>query len=465
MQAVADHGSLHAAQRQGWVTQSSASRRLTRLERRLRTVLVSRGSTGARLTDEGHALLHAGQRLLGAIDFAMANAADTDEPGPRLRVLQMAVSTEYTCEAGEEPAVGFPDVVFDLVPAARQDVWSRFDRYAVDAACGWARSTPALRRYGADVRLVVEEPQWVAVPRGHPLAGRGALGLEDLAEAEWVAIVGESTHEDLARAFARHGLTPRVGCTVHSRSAAADLVARGYGFALVSPLCAAPVEDAGYALRPLRQQVVRRLFLATDPLLLPEALARDLCTGLQRRYVQHAAERNPGYLRSTTFPLPAADLSAPPPGRSAATEPDGPRDPLPFLVCERHWTAEGPSSLVEAEHLYLLRVIERTGSLNRAASDLLITQPALTRRIHRLEQVCGRTLVHSAPRGTCLSPMARRLLHCTEAAEDRLDTLVAALRRAAASTTPPLPRQRPAGSGETSKNRASSLLLSSTEVC
>lgn len=74
-------------------------------------------------------------------------------------------------------------------------------------------------------------------------------------------------------------------------------------------------------------------------------------------------------------------------------------------------------------------MIGRTGSLNQAASALLVTQPALTRRIRRLEASCGLPLVHSTARGTSLSATARRLLACTGPAEHRLDALANHLRQ------------------------------------
>ncbi|WP_328905872.1 LysR family transcriptional regulator [Streptomyces sp. NBC_00234] len=445
LQAVSDHGSLHAVERGGRMTQSSASRRLIKLERRLRTPLVSRSSTGTELTEAGHALLHAGRRLVGAIDFAMATSHHRTDTEERLPVVQFAVGTERAYGMGRDLADRFPEAVFDVVPGDSRDVWQRFERYAVDAACGWETTRrPGLRRSEALVRTVVDEPQWVALPRDHPLARREALDLHDLADAEWVATVGGDACDDQGWAFSLLSPAPRVSFTVRSQSAALELVGRGYGVALVSPLSPEPEHELSLVLRPLRQRLVRRLSLAVDPLVVPLTLAHELCTWLRYGYAQRAAKRNPVYAASASFP-PLTEG----PGRPIRTRTEAdisPSDadaPLPVLLSELHWAGPESDNHFEAEHLHLLRVIHRIGSLNRAAATLLVTQPALTRRIHRLEKGCGLPLVYSTARGTSLSAAARRLLDCTGPAESRLDELVGRMRQHAAAQsigTPAAPR-------------------------
>lgn len=435
LQAVSDHGSLHAVERGGRMTQSSASRRLIKLERRLRTPLVSRSSTGTEPTEAGHALLHAGRRLLGAIDFAIATAHHEADVADRLPVVQFAVGTEWAYGLGRGLANRFPEMVFDVVPGDCHDIWKRFERYAVDAAFGWETARrPAVQRGDTLVLTVVEEPQWVALHREHPLARRDILDLHDLADAEWVAVVGGDSGDDQGRAFSRIIPAARVSFTVRSQSAALDLVGRGYGAALVSPASPEREHETCLVLRPLRQKLVRRLCLAVDQLAVPLPLTLELCAWLRSRYVQRAARRDPA---ASVPASPTGEPAGPPrshgePGASTA----GPR---PVLLSELHWSGAGPSSRFEAEHLHLLRVIDRIGSLNRAADALMVTQPALTRRIHRLEVSSGLPLVHSTARGTSLSGVARRLLVCTGPAERRLDALVGRLRE---GVTPAAPGNR-----------------------
>ncbi|MEU5345593.1 LysR family transcriptional regulator [Streptomyces sp. NPDC020766] len=465
LQAVRDHGSLHAVERGGRMTQSSASRRLIKLERRLRTPLVSRSSTGTELTEAGHALRHAGRRLLGTIDFAMATAhhhADTQE---RLPVVQFAVGAEWAYDMGRDLTDRFPEVVFDVVPGDSHDVWQRFERYAVDAACGWETTRrPGTQRSETLVHTVVEEPQWVALPRDHPLTGRDTLDLHDLADVEWVATVGGDSGDDQGWAFSLLAPAPRVSFTVRSQSAALELVGRGYGVTLVSPVAAEPEHERSLVLRPLRQKLVRRLSLAVDPLVVPLALARELCAWLRYGYVQRAAKHNPAYAASAAAPSLTKGVRGPAYTR-ADPLPSSATGLLPVLLSELHWAGQEPDNRFEAEHLHLLRAIDRIGSLNRAADALLVTQPALTRRIHRLEKGCGLPLVYSTARGTSLSAAARRLLDCTGPAERRLDELVGRMRQ---DTTPPpasgtpAAHRRTAASAEPRKGPVSATVASTT---
>jgi DNA-binding transcriptional LysR family regulator len=89
----------------------------------------------------------------------------------------------------------------------------------------------------------------------------------------------------------------------------------------------------------------------------------------------------------------------------------------------------GAGVRLEPEDLHLLRMVQRAGSLNRAAPLLLTTQPALTRRVHLLERSTGRPLLRRTPRGTALSAAATQLLAQTEPAEAALTALVARFRQ------------------------------------
>jgi DNA-binding transcriptional LysR family regulator len=68
-----------------------------------------------------------------------------------------------------------------------------------------------------------------------------------------------------------------------------------------------------------------------------------------------------------------------------------------------------------------------TGSLGRAALRLQISQPALSKRLHGLEQLAGVTLLERSPRGVSLTPEgrrvyeeARRLLAVADGVEDMM---------------------------------------------
>lgn len=61
----------------------------------------------------------------------------------------------------------------------------------------------------------------------------------------------------------------------------------------------------------------------------------------------------------------------------------------------------------DLEDLDLLMLVARTGSLGRAAEELSVSQPAVSRRIARLERSLGIVLLHRGHRGTLLTTAGR----------------------------------------------------------
>jgi DNA-binding transcriptional LysR family regulator len=87
--------------------------------------------------------------------------------------------------------------------------------------------------------------------------------------------------------------------------------------------------------------------------------------------------------------------------------------------------------------------VARHGSFGRAATELVVTQPAVSERVRHLERVCGRRLFERTTRGASLTPAGERLLpyahRCLALADEALEIVrrsegVAALAVAVHST-------------------------------
>ncbi len=77
---------------------------------------------------------------------------------------------------------------------------------------------------------------------------------------------------------------------------------------------------------------------------------------------------------------------------------------------------------LDLHDLEVFLTVERQGSFGRAATELLVTQPAVSERIRHLERELGRSVFERTPRGAtlttageCLLPYARR---CIELADE-----------------------------------------------
>ena len=77
--------------------------------------------------------------------------------------------------------------------------------------------------------------------------------------------------------------------------------------------------------------------------------------------------------------------------------------------------------------------VERHGSFGRAASELMVTQPAVSERIRHLERVVGRSLFDRTTRGAVLTPAGRGLLPYAHRCAALADEALEAARRAEAS--------------------------------
>lgn len=102
----------------------------------------------------------------------------------------------------------------------------------------------------------------LAIPPGHPLAGRDEVRPADLHGLPFVALAPEDTARREAEAmFARHGSSPRVVVeTAYSLTVCALALAR-VGCGLVDPVTAAGFVERGLVLKPLAPSVHFRTLL------------------------------------------------------------------------------------------------------------------------------------------------------------------------------------------------------------
>ncbi|HYA53719.1 MAG TPA: LysR family transcriptional regulator [Streptosporangiaceae bacterium] len=188
--AVADLGSFSlAASRLGY-TQSAVSQQIAALEADLGAVLLHRRPVT--VTEAGARLLeHAGPILL-RLDAARAEVARVAAPPPARLVLGLAplAMTEVAVLALAGIRPSHPRLAVTLQVTGREAVGAAvaagtLDLGLVDGAA--APGDPLRLDIGpATAVMVAERELAVVLPGGHPLAGRSALRLEDLADARWL---------------------------------------------------------------------------------------------------------------------------------------------------------------------------------------------------------------------------------------------------------------------------------------
>jgi DNA-binding transcriptional LysR family regulator len=274
--AVAGRGSFSAAAAELGYTQSAVSQQIAALESDLGTPLLRRRPVTP--THAGRRLLeHAGPLLL-RLEAARADVLRAAS-APRLPVRVAATPLAVTARLAR-----LLDGAGTVRTAARDAVATQLaaGRAELGLVDGFAAPSDPLDLPDVgplSAAAVAEEDLVVAVPAGHPLAGRAGVRLRDLSEALWLDAPGVC---DLAhlRAVARtDGL--RAGARYEGGDARTllTLAAAGHGLAL---LPASAARFPGLSGVPLAEpRILHRIELIHAHL--PAGRAQELAAALTRR--------------------------------------------------------------------------------------------------------------------------------------------------------------------------------------
>lgn len=273
LRAVRDRGGVTAAALALHLTPSAVSQQLRALRRDAGVDIVERVGRGVRLTAAGAALAEAALdvevalvRAQAACDAFLASpagvvrvaafqsAAELLLPGLLTRVLALpGVAVEVGDEDVAQDAFAALTADFDIVVAHRPegtDVWPS----------------------SVVVVPLLREPLDVALPVGHPLAGRDRLRPEDLVDEPWIAVrEGFPIAAVLGAVAARAGAPPRIVQRINDFRLVEALVAAGHGISLLPRFTSGRERERGFRLVPLEGVRASR---RTDALLRPDHAAR-----------------------------------------------------------------------------------------------------------------------------------------------------------------------------------------------
>ncbi len=283
LDAIARTGSLTGAARELGYSQPAASQQIQALERHLRTPVVVRSRSGAVLTEAGTVLVRHGARILDLVARATAEVeAVADLRSGRVRLAcfssgaAMILPRALAEVSAAHPGISYtlteaePAAALAMVRAGEVDI-SIVYHYepigaAVDDAAGDETSVVLLR-----------EAVNVAVPVGHPTAGRDRIDLADLRAERWIAGCPDCRGHlvDACRAV---GFEPDIAFETDDYAALQGLAAAGLGVALLPDmLLAAARSDPRLVVRPLDPAAVRVVrAVTTNGLLKVPAIGRTM---------------------------------------------------------------------------------------------------------------------------------------------------------------------------------------------
>ncbi|MGW5033629.1 LysR family transcriptional regulator [Streptomyces nigra] len=263
LDALARHGSVSGAAEGLHITTSAVSQQMSKLEREVGQRLLAKNGRGVRLTDAGRLLADHAARILSQVELAQS-----DLEAQRGQVV------------GELRLVAFPTALRGLFPAALSAL--RADHPALRVHSRELEpegGVAAVVRGDADLAVVLDwynkplpmpeglakasilkDRVEIAMPEGHPLAGRTEVTMEDFADDEWVAWPeGEFCHEWLLYTLRTEGIEPRIAHRAEEHHTQLALVAAGLGVCVAPRLGRDPMPPGVRAV-PVRESVHRHIY-------------------------------------------------------------------------------------------------------------------------------------------------------------------------------------------------------------
>lgn len=222
-----------AAERLG-IQQAPLSQQIKLLEERLGVVLFHRTTRRTRLTSAGETLLRHARELLDGVDRAVAHTrALAGESTGRIVVAGIQVSlTHLLPPILAEFRQAWPAVIVDVVPLGTGEQLRTLE----DGDINIAFIRPTEQAAFMQMETLASEGFVAALPRGHRLAAKETLSLQDFAGeylVAYAAILGAHYSGIVMGALHRAGVHPRVvqECT-HTMTVATQ-VASGLGVAIM----------------------------------------------------------------------------------------------------------------------------------------------------------------------------------------------------------------------------------------
>ncbi|MEU3619342.1 LysR family transcriptional regulator [Streptomyces sp. NPDC006872] len=264
LDALARHGSVSAAATGLHITTSAVSQQLAKLEREVGQQLLAKQGRGVRLTDAGRLLADHASRILSQVELAQSD----------LEAQRGQVAGELRLSAFPTAARGLFPFAFAALRKAHPALRLRScemepERGITCVVRGDLDLAVVLDWYNKPMPVpdglvkasILEDPADVAMPAGHPLAGRDEVDLGEFAEDEWITWgEGEFCHEWLMFTLRSRGIEPIVGHRAAETHTQLGLVASGLGVCIAPLLGRHPVPE-GVVMVPLRQRVRRNVYV------------------------------------------------------------------------------------------------------------------------------------------------------------------------------------------------------------
>ncbi|MFG3284418.1 LysR family transcriptional regulator [Streptomyces sp. NPDC048111] len=270
LRTVAEHGSFNRAAVALRLTPSAVSQHVAALERSLGTQVVVRSTRGVTLTQAGRIMVGAAESVAAELEHAQQQVDQLATGAAQLTVATFTSGGRLLLPGAlDRLMTAHPGTVLHIREGEPESTLPLVRQGAVDLALAYHFDGPLPLGPGPNSGLawapILDDPLHVVLPRDHPLAGRDALDLAELAAEPWV-LGCHKTEAYLRRYAERAGFTPDVRGTTTDYFFARSLVAAGVGISLIPTialtpripgLCVVPVGPSG-PVRHIGVATIRR---------------------------------------------------------------------------------------------------------------------------------------------------------------------------------------------------------------
>ena len=267
LREVAQRGSFSAAAEALSFTQSAVSQQIAALEREAGTVLVQRSARGIKLTEAGEAVVRHAEAILARLAEAEAELeAIAGLRGGHLRLVAFpSAAASLMPLAIAEFRRRHPAVELSLEPREPQDAIDCVKSGECDVALSLEPSFHPFTDDAVEKTPLLDDPMFLVLPGGHPLAHKQGLRLEDVAGESFIQ-GSTSTCPDttiLLRAANAAGFEPRIAFQSDDYTAIQGFIAAGVGVGLIPDLALVSVRE-DIVIRDLGPQAPSRQIFAAS---------------------------------------------------------------------------------------------------------------------------------------------------------------------------------------------------------
>jgi LysR family transcriptional regulator, cys regulon transcriptional activator len=228
-----------------YTSQPGISKQIRLLEDELGVEVFSRsGKHLTRITPAGQSIIEQAGEILRKVDSIKRVAQEfSNEKRGSLDVATTHTQARYALP----PMISqfmeqYPEVSLHM----HQGTPMQIAEMAASGTVDFAIATEAMEHFGDLVMMPCYKwNRCIVVPRGHPLAGKPALSLEDVASHPIVTYVfGFTGRSKLDEAFLQRGLTPKVVFTATDADVIKTYVRLGLGIGIMAQMAYSPEQDS-----------------------------------------------------------------------------------------------------------------------------------------------------------------------------------------------------------------------------